>query len=204
MYLKWFVCASAMIFLLGCGSAPGIAEKPEALDLAESETYRIGVGDQLTVGVWKNAELSVAVPVRPDGKISVPLAGDVLAAGRSTDELSEEISSVLGQYIRSPKVTVIVTNPVSADFLRRVRIVGAVNAPQSIGHRQGMTVLDLVLQAGGVTPFAAANKTKLYRKVSSKVKVYPVYLKDILEKGDLESNFTLMPSDVITVPERVF
>lgn len=190
--------------LVGCGGPRAITEQPETWDVTLAEEYRIGVGDQLQVGVWKNPELSVAAPVRPDGNISVPLAGDVKAAGRTPAQLSEDLTLVLGSFVRSPKVTVIVTNPVSAEFLRRVRITGAVNSPQSITHRQGITVLDLVLQANGVTAFAVANDAVLYRKTASGVKTYPIHLQDILEKGRLETNYPLMPSDIVTVPERAF
>ncbi len=203
MKTKILIIASLFI-VASCGSGPAVKAPPETWEVSQTEEYKIGVGDQLQIGVWKNPELSVSVPVRPDGKISVPLAGDVLAAGRSSEELAAEVTTTLGQFIRSPKVTVIVVNPASGEFLRRIRITGAVNSPLSLPHRQGMTVMDLVLQAGGVTPFALANDAKLYRKTSSGMKAYPIYLKDILEKGRLSSNYTLLPSDIVTVPERAF
>jgi polysaccharide export outer membrane protein len=106
--------------------------------------------------------------------------------------------------VRNPEVTVIVTNPASADFLRRVRVTGAVRTPISATYRQGMTVLDLVLQAGGLTEFAAPGNSRLYRTVDGRTKVYPIDLKGILEKGDLSTNYDLYPSDVVTVPERSF
>ena len=203
--MKYKILILLSIFALAsCGSSSRVTQQPDAYDYSVEETYKIGVGDQLQIGVWKNPELSVAVPVRPDGKISVPLAGDVVAAGRSTEELSKEVTETLGQFIRSPKVTVIVTSPQSAMFLRRVRITGAVNNPQSIMHGQGITVLDLVLQAGGLTPFAVPNDAKLYRKTASGLQSYPIRLNDILEKGRLETNYPLMPSDIVTVPERAF
>jgi polysaccharide biosynthesis/export protein len=197
---------AGLVFLLGlfvtaCGTAP-VVDKP--VEWKENKEYRIGVGDQIQVGVWKNPELSVSVPVRPDGKISVPLVGDIVASGTTAEELSKQVAKSLRDYIRSPQVTVIVSNPASAEFLRRVRITGAVKNPQSIPHRQGMTVLDIVLLAGGTTPFAVKNNAQLYRKTPEGLKVYPVYLKNILEKGDLETNYVLMPSDILTIPERSF
>ncbi|MEJ2416521.1 MAG: polysaccharide biosynthesis/export family protein [Exilibacterium sp.] len=189
------------LFLAACGTPP-VVDKPEVWN--QSEEYQIGVGDQIQVGVWKNPELSVNVPVRPDGKISVPLVGDLVASGHTAEELSAQVAKSLKDYIRSPQVTVIITNPASAEFLRRVRITGAVNSPQSIPHRQGMTVLDIVLLAGGATPFALQNSAQLYRKTPDGLKVYPVYLENILEKGDLETNYVLMPSDIVTIPERPF
>lgn len=166
--------------------------------------YEIGVDDQIQVNVWRNPELSVSVPVRPDGMISVPLVGDVEAGGRRPMEVAADIASHLEEYIRNPNVTVIVTDLRSHEFLSRIRVTGAVAAPRSMPHRQGMTVLDAVLEVGGVTEFAAADKTKVYRKTSDGTQVFPVQLGKILKKGDLESNFELQPGDIITVPERFF
>lgn len=168
------------------------------------KSYRIGVADEISIQVWKNNELSVHVPVRPDGKISSPLVGDIVAAGLTTEELAAAITAKLGSYVRNPEVTVIVTNPASADFLRRVRVTGSVRTPLSVSYRQGMTVLDLVLQAGGLTEFAAPNNARLYRTVDGKTKIYPVSLGDILQKGNLSTNYTLYPSDVVTIPDRSF
>ena len=166
--------------------------------------YRIGVGDSLQISVWRNPELSLSVPVRPDGKISMPLVGDIMAAGSTATQLSDLIVKNLTSYIKSPQVTVIVSNPSSSDFLRRVRITGAVNSPQSIPYREGMTVLDLVLLAGGPSDFASANKARLYRTVDGKVQVFKIKLDDLIHDGDLETNYMLQPSDIVTVPERAF
>ncbi len=168
------------------------------------ETYRIGVGDTLQVNVWRNPELSAQVVVLPDGAISVPLAGDVRAAGESTTSLAEQIKAALNNFIRQPEVTVSVLNASSAEYLQRIRITGAINAPLSLPYRRGLTVLDVVLLAGGLTPFANANKSLLYREEDDELKVYPVKLEDILKKGRLETNYPLLPSDIITVPEKSF
>jgi polysaccharide export outer membrane protein len=130
--------------------------------------------------------------------------GDIVAAGLTTQELSTALTGKLSTYIRNPEVTVIVTNPASADFLRRVRVTGAVRNPVSVSYRQGMTALDIVLQAGGLTEFAAPAKARLYRTVEGRTKVYPIDLDAILKKGDLATNYPLYPSDVVTVPERSF
>lgn len=165
------------------------------------EEYQIGVGDTLRVSVWRNADLSADVVVLPDGKIAVPLAGDVMAAGETTESLSEEITTVLSRFIREPNVTISVLNAASSEYLQRVRITGAVNQPQSLVHRRGLTVLDMVLQAGGLTPFANPNKAVLYRRAEGEVEAYPVRLDDILNRGKLETNYVLFPSDIISVPE---
>ncbi len=191
-----------MWLLSGCAS--NLSDSAPIAEVGLLEEYRIGVGDQLQVSVWKNKELSVSVPVRPDGKISMPLIGDVLAAGKEAEMLAADIGKQLSRYVREPQVTVIIVNPGSSDFQRRVRVSGAVGKAMSIAYRDGMTVLDLVLMAGGLNEFASGNRAKLYRKVSGEVRVYPVKLVDILERGKLETNYQLMPSDIVTVPERSF
>lgn len=200
---NWVVICVLALIMGGCSTSSQVAKKPLAPELAEAE-YKLGVGDQISVQVWKSPELSVTVPVRPDGKISVPLIGDVVAAGETTKNLSGALAQGFSEYVRNAQVTVIVLNPSSGEYLRRVRVTGAVVTPLSLSHQQGITVLDLVLQAGGLTEFASGNKSKLYRKVGEKMEVFPIYLDDILQKGQLETNYSLAPSDIVTVPERNF
>lgn len=188
----------------GCSSVNLSSEKPVLPKQNVIGEYLIGVGDELRVNVWNNAELSMSVPVRPDGKISLPLVGDIEAQGQSAKNLAANITSELKTYIRSPQVNVIVVRAGSVDYLLRVRVTGAVTNPRSLPHRDGMTVLDLVLEAGGPTQYASANRAKLYRKVNGEVSVYPIKLKDILNKGNLETNYTLAPSDIVIIPERLF
>jgi polysaccharide export outer membrane protein len=199
----WIVMCALVMVMGGCASSSKVAKKPPTSVLAETE-YQMGVGDQISVQVWKSPELSVTVPVRPDGKISVPLIGDVVAAGETTEKLSAALAQGFSEYVRNAQVTVIVLNPSSGEYLRRVRVTGAVVTPLSLSHLQGITVLDLVLQAGGLTEFASGNKAKLYRKTGDKMEVFPIYLDDILQKGQLDTNYSLVPSDIVTVPERSF
>lgn len=166
--------------------------------------YRIGAEDQLEINVWRNDDLSIDVPVRPDGMISVPLIGDVEAGGRTPEEVGAAIERELAEYVRDPRVTVIVTELNSHEYLARVRVTGAVEEAVSLPYRQGMTVLDLVLEAGGVSEFAAPNRTKLYRRVRGETRTLEIRLDDILEDGDLDTNVALQPGDVIAVPERLF
>lgn len=200
--LQWLLGFGAIVILAGC-AGPSV-EAPPVSETRFTEDYRIGVGDELRINVWRNEELSGTVPVRPDGKISMALVGDVTATGQTTMGLASELASQLSEYIRNPQVTVIVTNPSSSDFQRRVRITGAVRDPQSIAFRDGMTVLDLVLMAGGVNEFASANNAKLYRRLDGEVKVFPIYLNDLINRGKVETNYQLQPSDIVTVPERSF
>lgn len=199
---------SGMILLAsGCASVPNTGEENGGANRSASYMkgdYRIGVDDRLQIRVWHNPELSVAVPVRPDGKISVPLIGDVQAGGKTPTQVAAIIRDKLSAYIREPNVAVILTELRSHEFLSRVRVTGAVRTPRSMPYRPGMTVLDAVLEAGGVNDFASPNRTILYRKGKTKTDVLEINLDDILAKGKLESNFGLRPGDVVTVPERLF
>lgn len=197
---------SLTLTLAACASNPVEEFQQTAQNFvsAVEGEYKIGVDDRLQVSVWRNPELSVTVPVRPDGKISIPLVGDVQAGGRTPTQVAEAIRQKLSAYIRDPSVAVILTELRSHEFLSRVRVTGAVRAPRSMPFRQGMTVLDAVLEAGGVNDFAAANRAKLYRNLRGQTEVLDVSLADILNKGRLETNVMLVPGDVITVPERLF
>lgn len=166
--------------------------------------YRIGVDDVVSINVWRNPELSVTVPVRPDGKISLPLIGDVIAAGLTPEKVASRIQKQLTNFVRDPNVTLMITGLESHEYLTRLRITGAVNAPSSLNYRQGMTVLDAILAAGSINDFASPNSTRLYRKINGKTRVYSIYLGDILYKGQLETNIDLRPGDILTVPERLF
>lgn len=194
----------ALLLFTACSSNKPLPAPLASEDATVLPEYRIGVGDALQISVWRNPELSLSVPVRPDGKISMPLVGDIMAAGFTATQLSSNIVKSLSSYVKSPQVTVIVSNPSSSDFLRRVRITGAVNSPQSIPYREGMTVLDLVLLAGGPNDFASANKARLYRTVDGKVQVFTIKLDDLIHDGNLQTNYMLQPSDIVTVPERAF
>ncbi|MDH5570118.1 MAG: polysaccharide biosynthesis/export family protein [Gammaproteobacteria bacterium] len=202
------IIALLLVFVSGCASDAYLDLDSDAFRKQETsrtvETYRIGVDDSISINVWKNPELSVIVPVRPDGKISMPLIGDVQAAGFTPEEVSQFIKQKLQNFVRDPNVTLMVTDLRSHEFLTRIRVTGAVENQSSMNFRQGMTVLDAVLEAGGINDFSAPDKTKLYRKISGKTRVIEVYLGDILYRGKLSTNIELRPGDIITVPERLF
>lgn len=187
-------------------AGPAAAQSPPSATDAFTDEYRIGVDDVLQVTVWRNPELGATVPVRPDGRISVPLLGDVVAGGRTPEEVAREIEERLGRYVRDTKVAVILTELRSHEYLSRVRVTGAVQQPVSVPYRQGMTVLDAVLAAGGTTEFAAADRTRLYRRGKSGdgTQTLDIKLGRILRSGELATNVAVMPGDVITVPERAF
>ena len=142
--------------------------------------------------------------MRPDGFISVPLVGDLRAGGRTPAEIAVDAEAQLARFIRTPQVSIIVAELNSAEFARRVRVVGGVAEPKSIAHRDGMTVIDLVLEAGGLTDFASPDTARLIRTVDGESRTYPVYLDAILVGGVVDTNYRLQPGDVITIPERRF
>ncbi len=171
-------------------------------DAATGSEYIIGPGDSLQVFIWRNAELSVTVPVRPDGKISTTLVEDMVAVGKTPSTLARDIEAVLAAYIRTPQVNVIVTNAVST--FSQVRVLGQVITPQAVPYREGMTVLDAVLAVGGLAEFAAGNRAKIIRVEGEKSKEIKVRLGDLVNDGDVSQNLPLKPGDVLVVPESRF
>lgn len=200
------VCAVLLLAACATTRTGSDSAPPYNPDAQAMQQYRIGVDDQLQIIVWQNPDLSVnGVPVRPDGKITVPLVGDVQAAGKTPDQVASEIRSKLTKNIRDPQVAVIVAQMNSNEYLSRVRVTGAVRQPVSIPYRRGMTVLDAVLAAGGTNDFAAPDATELYRKEGNgATQAYHVRLDKVLDAGDLTSNYPVQPGDVITVPTRAF
>lgn len=193
------------VLLASCTSGGGtLAVAPPAVQANAVDAYHIGVDDIVQVTVWRNPELGITVPVRPDGKISVPLIGDVRAGGLTPEEVASDIETKLAAFVRDPQVAVILTDLRSHEYLSRVRVTGAVQQPVSIPYRQGMTVLDAVLEAGGLTEFAAPDRSDLHRKTDDGAQSYAIRLDHILESGDLATNYPVAPGDVITVPERTF
>ena len=201
-----------MVFIMGisaCSSSePRLPPKESSWQNAGPsvlvKSYKMAVGDQLQINVWKNEELSLAEPIRPDGKISMPLIGDVMAVGLTPEELAAKIEIRLANYIKAPNVTVILTSLQGHEFLSRIRVTGSVTQNISMSYHQGMTVLDAVLEAGSVDLYADANNTKLHRRTDKGSVSYDIRLKDIMEDGDMKTNVVLMPGDIISVPESSF
>ncbi len=194
------VTAIALILLTILGSSSLVAQESPAASVGSE--YIIGPGDTLQVFIWRNAELSATVPVRPDGKISTPLVEDMVAVGKTPSKLARDIEAVLSEYIRSPQVNVIVTNAVST--FSQVRVLGQVTTPQAVPYREGMTVLDAVLAVGGLGEFAAGNRGKIVRVVGGQQQEIKVRIGDLVNKGDVTQNLPLKPGDVLVVPESRF
>ncbi|MEN9482400.1 polysaccharide biosynthesis/export family protein [Sphaerotilus montanus] len=196
-------CVTGAGALSGCGLLRGNTYPPaprsaETLD----HRYKIGPLDTLNVVVWRNPELSSTVTVRPDGRISTPLVEDVLAAGKNPADLSREIETLLARVIRDPVVTVVV-GTFQGVFNDQIRIVGEATKPQSVAFRQNMTMLDVMIQAGGLTDFADGNGAVLVRGAEAG-KQYSVRLKDLLKRGDISANVDVKPGDIIIVPQSWF
>jgi len=205
----FFVSLLAVALFSGCAgpsaSSPEKIQRALTVETRDSvDQYILGATDVVQVSVWRNEDLSIAVPVRPDGKISVPLVGDVQASGRTPEELASNIKASLAEYIREPQVSVVVTSMGSHEFTDRVRVTGAVRQPLSVPHRSGMTVLDVFLSAGGANEFASLNDAMLYRKLDGEVVAIPVNVDDILSKGEVTTNYSMRPGDILTIPERRF
>ena len=171
--------------IISCASSP-TAELPptpaQASAKAVNSDYIIGPGDTLQVFVWRNPELSVTIPVRPDGKISTPLVENMVAVGKTAPQLSRDMEGVLAEYVRSPKVNIIVTTAASAFSL--VKVVGQVMHPQALPYREGMTVLDAMLEVGGLSQFASGNRARVVRVVNGQQTTIHVKLGDLVNNGD--------------------
>ncbi|HKD54403.1 MAG TPA: XrtA/PEP-CTERM system exopolysaccharide export protein [Steroidobacteraceae bacterium] len=204
--------------ILSCGSSPPVqhatstatststATATPSATQAQTKTaspdYIIGPGDVLQVFVWRNPELSVTVPVRPDGKISTPLVENMVAVGKTAPQLSRDMEGVLSEYVRSPKVNIIVTHADSV--FSHVNVVGQVTHPQPVAYREGMTVLDAVLAVGGLTQFASGNRARIVRMENGKETVIKVKVADLVNNGDVRQNVPLKPGDVLVIPQSMF
>ena len=179
--------------------------KAQPVDSAtdEASEYVIGPGDVLRVFVWENPDLSVTVPVRPDGRISVPLLQDVVAAQKTPPQVAQEIKTGLSEFIKQPEVTVIVTEFVGP-YSEQVRVVGEAVKPQAIPYRARMSVLDVMIAAGGLTQFAAGNRALIVRRVGNHTEQLPVKLDSLLKDGDISANVQMRPGDILVIPQSWF
>jgi polysaccharide biosynthesis/export protein len=178
-------------------------EQPPLLPSAVSPDYVIGPGDSIQVFVWRRPELTVVVPVRPDGKISTPLVEDLVAVGKTPSQLARDVETRLAEYVKTPQVNVIIAAPANA--FNQIKVIGQVKSPRSLAYRAGMTVLDAILETGGLSEFAAGNRAILVRKdAGGKETRTKVRLNDLVKKGRIEANVELKAGDVLIVPESIF
>lgn len=202
-------CALAGLALGGCAGVSNAPQLPAATFVANQEgpgeDYVIGPLDELTVFVWRNPELGANVQVRPDGRITTPLIADLPATGKTPSALAADIKTQLSKYIEAPIVSVIV-NKFAGTFSQQVRVVGATEKPASIPFRANMTLLDAMIAVGGLSEYAAGNRARLVRfdRDSGKQSEYGLRIADLLKKGASKANVSLMPGDVIIIPESTF
>ena len=191
------------VIVAGCAAAPpGPPELPPAAVSADDD-YVIAPGSVLQVFVWQNPDLSVQVPVRPDGRISTPLVEDMETAGKTPTEVARDMETVLATYIRQPKVNIIVSQAVLS-YEQQIRVVGQAANPQALEYRDGMTLLDVMIAVGGLGRYAAGNRAKLVRSTTEGPLEVPVRLDDLLNAGDVSQNIAIQPGDVIIIPEARF
>ena len=182
--------------------APAAASPSTVAPANVAPDYRIGPGDSLHIFVFENDQLSVTVPVRPDGKISTPLVEDMGAVGKTPSQLARDLETALGKYVKNPKVNVEVLTALSV--YSQVKVIGQVKDPQAMPYHEGMTVLEALLAAKGMTQFAAGNRARISRMVNGKQQDIKVKLDSLVNSGDLTQNVTLQPGDVLVVPETRF
>ncbi len=197
-------CAAGLALvatLAACSTTHSYPPAPASIDVPNLR-YKIGPLDALSIVVWRNPELSSTVTVRPDGLIATPLVEDMQAAGRSPADLSRDIEKALGKYIRDPVVSVVVAS-FQGVYSDQIRIVGEAAKTQAVPYRKDMTVLDVMIQVGGITDFADGNGAVLVRG-SEGGKQYSLRLKDLLRRGDISANAAMMPGDIIIVPQSWF
>jgi polysaccharide export outer membrane protein len=190
------------LLVTACGGKTQVVDVPSPVSVEATE-YRIGPGDNLQVFVWNHPELTVTVPVRPDGLISTPLVENMKAEGKTPSQLSRDLEAALAEYVRSPTVNVIVTQFVGA-YADQIRVVGQAQKPQSLPYRANMTVLDVMIAVGGLAEFAAGNRAVIMRPQGEQQQRIPVRLSDLMNEGDIGANIPMRPGDVLIIPESRF
>jgi polysaccharide export outer membrane protein len=199
-YSAIVLAAACVLALGGCATRGG--QQPIETQVTDSQ-YLIGPGDAVNIIVWRNPEVSMAVPVRPDGKITTPLVEDLPAAGKTSTALARDIEKALAKYIQQPVVTVVVTNFVG-NYDEQIRVIGQATKPQALAYRRNMSLMDVMIAVGGTTEFAAGNRASLIRNVDGKQQRFNVRLDDLVKDGDISANVPMRPGDVLVIPESFF
>jgi polysaccharide export outer membrane protein len=196
------VIAVLGVILAGCTTGPQTTVPPMAA-VTSPVDYIIGPGDSLEIFVWRNPDLSTKVPVRPDGKISIPLVEDIVCTGKTPTQLARDIEVRLKKYVNDPNVTVIVDSFVGS-YGQQVRVVGEAAQPKAIPYKNHMTVLDAMIEVGGLTQYAAGNRATVVRNAAGHQSNFNVRLNDLLKDGDVGANIELAPGDIIIIPQSYF
>jgi polysaccharide export outer membrane protein len=199
-YSAIVLAAACALALGGCATRGG--QQPVETQVTDSQ-YLIGPGDAVNIIVWRNPEVSMSVPVRPDGKITTPLVEDLPAAGKTSTALARDIEKALAKYIQQPVVTVVVTNFIG-NYSEQIRVIGQATKPQALPYRRDMSLMDVMIAVGGTTEFAAGNRASLIRNVDGKQQRFNVRLDDLIKEGDISANVPMRPGDVLVIPESFF
>ena len=194
--------ALGLALLSACASGPTLPPAPPTSGTSDAYTYVIGAGDIVNIIVWRNPELSMSVPVRPDGKIAAPLVEEVVAQGKTSVQLARDVEAQLSKYVRDPVVTVLVTGFVGP-YSEQIRVVGEAARPQALSFKKNMTLLDVMIAVGGLTDFAAGNSAAILR-TGDGGKQYAVRLKDLIKRGDITANVEMKPGDILIIPQSLF
>ena len=197
--LSCFAVLISLFSLPGCKTYPPL--NPDQKYIAHD--YLIGPGDMVDIIVWRNPEVSMAVPVRPDGKITTPLVEDLSASGKTPTQLARDIEEALSKYIQQPVVTVVVTDFVGP-YTEQIRVIGEAAKPQALPYREEMTLMDVLIAVGGVTEFAAGNRARIVRNVEGKQQQFGVRLDDLIRDGDVSANVPMRQGDVLVIPQSFF
>jgi polysaccharide biosynthesis/export protein len=188
------------IFMLGgCKSYPLLTTQGEKVP----HDYLIGPGDTLNIIVWRNPEISMSVPVRPDGKITTPLVEDLPASGKTSTVLARDIEETLSKYLQQPVVTVVITGFVGP-FSEQIRVIGEAAEPQALPYRENMSLMDVMIAVGGLTDFAAGNRARIIRSIDGSQQQFRVRLNDLIRDGDISANVPMYQGDVLVIPESYF
>jgi polysaccharide export outer membrane protein len=193
----------AAVALAACSTSEDLPPAKLGEAAEAPPVYRIGPGDELQIFVWRNPELTITVPVRPDGRVTIPLIEDLEVTNKTPTELAREVESRLSVYIQDPLVSVIVSEFVGP-FTQQVRVVGEAAVPQAIPYSANMTILDVMIAVGGLTEFADGNDARIVRLVNGEQKVFRARLDDLMKDGEISANVALLPGDVVIIPESFF
>ncbi len=204
--LKVVILLVSAYFVSGCSSSstlPTATLHPSNTANINAYKYLIGAGDVLNIFVWRNPEVSGSFKVRPDGMITTSLVEDIPVAGKTPTELARSIEEILATYLRDPVVTVTVDSFVGP-FSEQVRVIGEAAEPQAINYTQHMTLLDVMIQVGGLTEFADGDDAVLIRIENGQQKQYEIMIDELLKDGNIAANVDMLPGDIIIIPEAWF
>jgi polysaccharide export outer membrane protein len=198
-WLAGFAILFSILSLGACKTYPPLAQDGTYV----GHDYLVGPGDMVDIIVWRNPEVSMSVPVRPDGKITTPLVEDLPASGKTSTQLARDIEEALSKYIQQPVVTVVVTEFIGP-YSEQIRVIGEAAKPQALPYREQMTLMDVLIAVGGMTEFAAGNRSRVIRNIDGKQQQFSVRLDDLIRDGDITANVPMRQGDVLVIPESFF